>query len=386
MKRRIIHTGFALCLTFSSSLTSFGQEGLMKTKPYLQNPTDNGITVSWLTNKKVHSWVEYGTHPDSLIYKAERLVDGQSFCYNTIHHVRLKALTPGKKYYYRVASREITLYAAYKKEFGEPVYSDIYPYNPVPVENHDFNAVVFNDLHKNEKTLARLADQIDLNQLDLIFFNGDCIDDPKDEDSVLKFMNFVHDKLNASSVPVIYIRGNHEIRNAYSIQLRDLIDYIGGETSYGAFSFGGTRFVMLDCGEDKPDDHWVYYGLNSFESFRNEQTEFLREELRSKAHKRAMNRVLIHHIPIYGYETEYEPCRELWSPLLQKSKFDIALNAHTHEYKYLHSGEDQNRFPVVIGGGPKQGDATVMILRKTGKVMTAEIKNDSGKTLDQLEL
>ena len=66
----------------------------------------------------------------------------------------------------------------------------------------------------------------------------------------------------------------HEIRNAYSIGLRDHYDYVGDRT-YGSFNWGDTRIVMLDCGEDKPDDHWVYYGLNDFTQLRNEQVDFL---------------------------------------------------------------------------------------------------------------
>ena len=63
--------------------------------------------------------------------------------------------------------------------------------------------------------------------------------------------------------PDFLYAGNHEIRNAYSIGLRDHFDYVGDKT-YASFNWGDTRIVMLDCGEDKPDDHWVYYGLNDF--------------------------------------------------------------------------------------------------------------------------
>lgn len=382
LDKRIIASSFGCILT----IASIAQNGIMKTEPYLQNPTNNGITVSWLTNKKVHSWVEYGTHPDSLKNKTERLVDGQSYCYNTIHHVRLNELNPEKTYYYRVASREITKYEAYKKEFGETGYSEIYSYKPVAEDAKSYNAIVFNDLHKNESTLERLCEHIDLEKVNLILFNGDCIDDPKDEESVLKFMSYAHKRLNASSIPVVYIRGNHEIRNAYSIQLRDLIDYIGGDTSYGAFTFGDTRFVMLDCGEDKPDDHWVYYGLNSFEDFRNDQTDFLKSEVKSKAHKRAGKKVLLHHIPVYGFDDKYLPCRSLWDPVLSKSKFDITLNAHTHEYKFVNANEDTNKFPVIIGGGPKKGTATVIHLKKDKKKLRVSVINDSGDNLLELAL
>lgn len=80
------------------------------------------------------------------------------------------------------------------------------------------------------------------------------------------------------------MRGNHEIRNAYSIGLRDHYDYVGNKT-YGSFNWGDTRIVMLDCGEDKPDDHWVYYGLNDFTRLRNEQVDFLKKNWHPKSSK-----------------------------------------------------------------------------------------------------
>ncbi|MEF9950733.1 MAG: endonuclease, partial [Mucinivorans sp.] len=85
------------------------------------------------------------------------------------------------------------------------------------------------------------------------------------------------------------MRGNHEIRNAYSMDLTRLFDYVGGK-SYGAMSWGDTRIVMLDCGEDKPDSHWVYYGLNDFDGFRAEQLTFLEKEHRSPAFRAAGKR------------------------------------------------------------------------------------------------
>lgn len=57
---------------------------------------------------------------------------------------------------------------------------------------------------------------------------------------------------------------------------------------------------MLDCGEDKTDDHWVYYDLNDFTQLRNEQVGFLKKELAAKEFKKAKKRILLHHIPLYG--------------------------------------------------------------------------------------
>lgn len=234
--------------------------------------------------------------------------------------------------------------------------------------------------------LDLLADQVEGIDYDFVMFNGDCIDDPRNESEVVHFLSYLNKKVKAENIPVFYLRGNHEIRNAYSIQLRELFDYVGDKT-YGAFNWGDTRFVILDCGEDKPDSTWVYYDLNDFAGLRMEQVGFLKAELSGKAYKKAAKKVLIHHIPLYGMsEKSYLPCLDLWGGLLAKAPFDVSINAHTHRFAYWPKGSVGNNFPVVIGGGNRPENATVMILSKKGKVMTLKALNTKGETLQIINL
>lgn len=357
---------------------------VFRTRPYLQNPVGNGITVSWLTTTPVYSWVEYGTDTVHL-QRAHTVVDGQVICNNRIHKIRLEPLKPGTTYYYRICSREILSYRAYSKIFGDTVVSGFYSFKLPEAKTTDFTAIVFNDIHKQHKTLEALYSQVGDLAYDFVVFNGDCIDDPANEDEAVHSLSFFNDKVGATGIPVFYLRGNHEIRNAYSIQLRELFDYVGDKT-YGAFNWGDTRFVMLDCGEDKPDDHWVYYGLNDFTKLRNDQMGFLKAELRSKAFRNASKRVLVHHIPLYGSTDKYQPCRELWGGLLEKAPFQVSLNAHTHEYAFHPKGSDGNNFPVFVGGGYSLKDATVMVLTKKGNQLTIKVMNASGEVLKEMEL
>ena len=143
---------------------------------------------------------------------------------------------------------------------------------------------------------------------------------------------------------------------------------------------------MLDCGEDKPDDHWVYYGLNDFSGLRQDQVRFLEKEVKTKAFKKAKKRVLLHHIPVYGALGEYNPCLELWNPILKKAPFNVAINAHTHAFSYYPKGSAGNNFPVVVGGGPNLKNATVMLLQKRGEKMTLKVLDTQGKALLDIAL
>lgn len=373
-------------LSWAQSRNVEDKTSIMKTKPYLQNPINNGITILWVTNVPVHSWVEYGTEAENLNLKAQTLIDGQVMSNNKHHKIRLKDLKPNTTYYYKVYSKEITKYQAYKKEFGKTEASKTYSFKTAPDKQGDFTAIIFNDLHQSKNMLHKLMQQIEDVDYDFVFFNGDCIDDPKDEESALRFLTTMNDAVKAEEHPVFFLRGNHEIRNAYSINLRDIVDYVGNNTTYGAFSWGDTRFVLLDCGEDKPDDHWVYYGLNNFEEFRKEQAEFLKQEMKNKEFKKANSRILIHHIPVYGNDDKYKPCTELWHPILEKMPFNIAINGHVHKYNYLNVGEEGNKFPVYIGGGYAKGTGTVMIIKKEGKILSTKIINDNGEILKATNL
>lgn len=357
---------------------------IFRTRPYLQNPTGNGITVSWMTNVPVYSWVEYGTDRDHQ-NKAHTVVDGQVISNNFIHKIRLNGLEPGKTYYYRICSKEILSYRAYSKVFGETAVSGVNTFTMPGGGNNDFTALVFNDVHKQHRTMDALYDQVKGEKYDFVFFNGDCIDDPNNEDEAVHSLSYFNDKVKADRIPVFYLRGNHEIRNAYSIELRELFDYVGDKT-YGAFTWGDTRFVMLDCGEDKPDSTWVYYGLNDFTQLRNDQVGFLKNELVSKDFKKADKRVLIHHVPVFGSTDKYQPCRELWGKMLGKAPFNVAINAHTHEYVFHPGGQDGHAYPVVVGGGYSLKGSTVMVLTKKGKELKLKVLNAQGDVLKEVAL
>ncbi len=63
-----------------------------------------------------------------------------------------------------------------------------------------------------------------------------------------------------------------------------------------AMTAGPVRFIFLDCGEDKSDDHREYSALNDFTGYREKQKQWLQQEVKSAAFLEAKYRILIHHI------------------------------------------------------------------------------------------
>ena len=351
---------------------------LFLTQPYVQNPVNNGITILWETTIPAYSWVEYGTDKANL-KRVRLIIDGQAEFNESIHKIRLDNLTPGQTYYYRVCSQEILQYKAYSKKFGNIAQSDFYSFTMPEADTDSFTAIIFNDLHQRGNVFQALLKQVENVNYDFVVFNGDCIDDPANHEQATRFVKLLTESVHGDRIPTFFMRGNHEIRNAYSIGLRKHLDYVGGKT-YGAFNWGDTRIVMLDCGEDKTDDHKEYSGLNDFTQLRHEQVGFLQEELASKAFKKADKRILIHHIPLYGCDNL---CKDLWEPLMKKAPFHVAINAHTHQFAHHPKGSLGNNYPVIIGGGNSLKNATVMILEKKKRELKIKVLNTEGKILLQ---
>lgn len=358
---------------------------VMRTIPYLQNPGPNEMTVMWLTSVPARSWVEYGTDPDNL-KRVRTFIEGVMVANNKINRVQLTGLQPGTRYYYRVVSQEITRYSSYYKEFGDTVRSGIKSFTTWSDDMRDFRIIVYNDIHSNMGMFNKLHSYVADKPYDLVIFNGDCFDDVEKESDIVDRLLTYTPKIKSDEIPSIFIRGNHETRGAYSLHLWDYLGRMDGR-SYSAFSVGDTRFVLLDCGEDKPDDHWVYYDMNDYTRHRIDQAGFLKEELQSGAFKGAKKRILIHHIPVFGVRAgSFSPCSDLWIPVLENAPFNISLNGHTHRYRVIEKGETGNNFPVIIGGGNREPDGTVMVLEKKGAKLTVEVINAAGKKLLEREI
>lgn len=357
---------------------------LMTMKPYLQDPRPDAMTVMFQTNAVCHAWVEYGT--DSLnTQRARTMIDGQEVCYDIENAIHLTGLTPGQRYYYRVCLVGLTHKESYNTYFGDTLCTPFYSFRTPDPAASDFTAVIFNDLHENNQVYKALLKQLDGISPDFVVFNGDCLPEPSDREHAIEMIHNLADPINGAEVPVIFVRGNHEIRNFYSAGMHSLVGHFNDKT-YGAFTWADTRFVILDLGEDKPDDTPVYADLNDFTSLRFDQKAFLQEEFRSKAFRKAGRRVLISHIPIFVNDDKYQPCVQLWGPLLAKQPFDIYLCAHVHKFKFFPNGVGHATFPIMRGGAPRKSESAVAILSKKGKNLHLRALCDDGTTHLDIDL
>ncbi len=376
----------ALAFLFgSATLLCASSASPFLTQPYLQNPTQRSVCVMWQTKGPAYGWVEYGRN-DTLGMKADTVTDGMRNANTTLHKVHLAPLEPGVTYYYRACFKPILKFAPYKVEFGDSVYSETYRFQSIADTAPEISCVIFNDLHNNYPLFSRLCGALGNRDCQFSIFNGDCISDPQSRSAVLDALVVYNKGIAAYSRPPLYIRGNHEIRGAFARELKGLFDFPGNEYFF-AMTAGPVRFLFLDCGEDKSDDHREYSGLNDFAGYREKQKEWLNKEVASEAFLRAKHRVLVHHIPLYNHDDRGISVfsRASWSPVLDSVPIDVAISGHTHRHAFMPAERAGNRYPVLIGGGSKVESATVIVLSATEERLHIAVLNVSGDIVGEYD-
>jgi hypothetical protein len=79
-------------------------------------------------------------------------------------------------------------------------------------------------------------------------------------------------------------------------------------------------------------------------------------------------------------------CREVFGPILNESNVDLLISGHTHRYVIHPKVQGTHNYPIVIGGGPKDGARTIMNVVATEKSLDLKMIDDAGKVVGELSL
>ena len=353
--------------------------------PYLQLKSSKKIIIRWFTNTLCYSWVEYGRNSVSLTEKEQSVHNGLNDAYDLNHAVTLKNLESGR-YYYRICSKMIEKFKPYDVTFGDTYKSPVYSFETVNKKKDSVSILVFNDIHDRPESFEKLLSyQSDIKK-DFILFNGDMFNYIDGEEKLVN--NFIHPFAKISQETLfVFSRGNHETRGNYA---RHLPEYFKNSENgfYYSFVAGPAYCIVLDSGEDKEDSNKEYFGLVSFDQYRLDEQKWLKKEVKNKAFRRAKYKLVFSHIPLYysgkGHGTMH--CREVFGDILNKAKISALISGHTHIYGIHPPVEGQHNYPIVIGGGPKDGDRTIIEIEADRQSLNIKMKDDSGILRGQLNV
>lgn len=357
--------------------------------PYLQNVSPTEATIIWVTNKNSVGWVEYGDR-NHLNKKFFSYQNGLIMANNRVHKITLPHIKPGQTHRYRIVSTEIVAVNGSQFKFGEMLTSPIYTFDTPGINDGDFKMVIINDHHERPQTIPQLLYRFGYTgnerDFDMVVFNGDVFDNADSEEQLINQFLTPCVEVFARQTPFLFVQGNHEVRGAFSRQLPDYLGFTNNQY-YHAFTRGPVRVLVLDSGEDKTDDNWEYGGLAAFDQYRETQRDWLAREIESPEFKSAAFRVLLIHISPWHSGDWHGTlhCREMFGPLLNKAKIDLQISGHTHRYATHEPDEDHN-FPIMIGGGPIEGNRTLIKFRADTQRIQVDMIRDDGELVGSFSL
>lgn len=241
----------------------------------------------------------------------------------------------------------------------EEMWEKDFDFHPIPETN--VRAYHIADAHNKIEEPIRAVNTF--GAIDLLILNGDVITHSGDPS---KFRNIyeICARLTEGTRPVIFSRGNHDMRGKFAEKFAEFTPNQNGHTYY-TFHLGHIWGLLLDCGEDKSDDHAEYGFTVACHAFRERQTDFLHSLIENADREYAAHgvktKLVIAHTPftqkIWAPFDIEEPIYREWCALLREHvKPDLMICGHMHKEEIRPIGHEADTYgqpcPVVIGARP----------------------------------
>ena len=243
---------------------------------------------------------------------------------------------------YTVIETRISMRLAYYSKLGN-VSEYNYRFRPVPENRIRFYHIA--DTHSDTVKPVKAADYF--GKIDFLILNGDIAEDSG------KISNFdtifeITDKLAKGEIPIVFARGNHDLRGAGAEFFADYTPTLHGQTYY-SFRLGKIWGLCLDCGEDKSDDNPEYGNTIACHQFRERETKYIREVIKHSYmeynEESVRYKLIIVHNPFSHrfqppFDIEEDIYREWCSLLRDIIMPDLMLCGHTHDFAVWEPGEE----------------------------------------------
>ena len=328
--------------------------------PYLQAVGETEATIVWITDVEAMSWVELAPADGTHFYQNEHPRFYETYLgkrvIGRLHKVKITGLEPGKKYRYAVASKEVIATKHHHIHFGNVAATNVFrkganyisTLNP---SKDSFGFTVLNDIHSKQERLEALLNCYEKGRTDMVFYNGDMVTVVPDEKTL--FEGFVDASVRrfAKDVPFYLVRGNHETRGLFATSYLNYFPTLTNKP-YFTLKHGDVFFIVLDGGEDKPDNHLEYYENACYDEYRKQEAEWLKKVVESEECKSAKYRIVLMHMPPIGGKHMWHGPKhagECFFPILNEANIAVMLSAHTHRYSY-HAPLDGTdaKFPILV--------------------------------------
>lgn len=379
IRTRITQVLFLFLFTLSSWSQQPDNENFVVTHgPWLQNLDQSGVTIIWTTNKPAVPGINI-TNPDGTKRFIRNSHDGIIDGGGTLHKVRVEGLTPGVDYKYNLNSVQILKYQAYKIYYGDTLVSRSVNLSMPVLKSDKVSFTVFNDVHELSGKMGSYLRHNKTGEQNFWFFNGDMVNYLQETEQLFPGFIDTASAYFATVKPFYYIRGNHETRGYSARELKKWFDF-KNDLFYYSFDRGPVHFIVLDCGEDKPDSNRYYYGLADYDLYRMKELEWLKQEVKCDAFKKAKYRIVMIHMPVIREEKQNWAMKFLadnFGPVLNSAGIDLMMSAHTHKNAFYDKGKSGFNYPVLVNSNNTFVEVVV-----DNEGIKAEVKGTDGGILN----
>ena len=348
--------------------------------PYVHGVSETEATVVWVTNKPAISWVEIAPKDKTSFYAKQRpryfnaplgrkLID-------TFHTIKIKNLQPNTKYRYRVVSRCVVdddVRTHYGETVGTRVFRKVLPeFKTLDTSKKEITFSVVNDIHEKSNEMSNLLKFVPKNS-EFLMLNGDMVHSMRTQDQMFKsFLNVAGDFSN-KGIPMFMIRGNHEARGTVEC---DFMKYFPTPTNKPYFTFraGHVMFVVIDGGEDKPDNDIEYSDRADFDTYRKDQAQWLKDVINSKEYKDAPVKILVTHIPpSWGGWHGSIHFQKMFAEIINNAGFSLIISGHLHKHVFAPTS-DSVKVPNIINS-----NCVLMNVHVDSEKITMKFLDSEGK-------
>lgn len=351
--------------------------------PWVCQPDSTSVEIGWETAGAGAAVVEYrrkGETEFRIAYADP--VSGTIRRDKSLHRARLKNLTPGSEYEYRLKM----LFPELGKE--SPA-TGLFSFRTNAGSARDFSLLLTSDLHCRTGELMRILHTQEADNADFAILLGDMV--TASPGRRIYYDGFLDAMLREWRKPFVISTGNHEFRGCGAGAWFDLFAGRDG-SGYFTFSHGGVFFIVLDvAGDYNPS-------LPELEkAYRTRQREWLQTVTESGDFLHADFRVVLSHEALVSPELGSHAVFEMIDGLLTgPGVIDLMIGGHEHCYcrstpgeKALHCNSPKLcrypawalPFPVVLNDY-----CAHLELSRQGDVLTVRAFDSTGKNIDSFSV
>ena len=258
---------------------------------------------------------------------------------------------------------------------------------------------LISDVHKQLEAGVKAAKSFP--EMDFLVVNGD-IHDNSETPELLMLVHKLASEVTGGEIPVVYSRGNHDLRGAWAERQAEFTPTANGR-SYYTFRLGSVWGMILDCGEDKPDESIEYGGVNCCHIFRQRETAFIEKVIANGANEYnapgVKHKLIISHINFSEphkapFNIEYDTYGK-WCELIRENIKPAAYcYGHVHQNYVSLPGSEKDIFnqgaPAIVAGVPvrqenETGFTGAAITLSDAKITVSYI-NHAGNVAETIEI